>query len=73
MSDFLNRILAFFFPPRCLLCGRPAPVDADFLCADCAARVWEGRLYVTLTAECREEIGVEVPSAREIPGDAPLE
>lgn len=44
MSDFLNRILTFFFPPRCLLCGRPAPVDADFLCADCAARPAE-RVY----------------------------
>ena len=47
--------------------------DGQIIRADCAARVWEGRLYVTLTAECREEIGVEVPSAREIPGDAPLE
>ena len=61
MNDFLNRILAFFFPPRCLLCGRPAPVDADFLLADCAARPAE-RVYRLLalrvgrdryTLECR--------------------
>ena len=37
------------------------------------ARAAEGKLTVTLTAECREEIGVEVPSSREIPGDSPAQ
>ena len=31
------------------------------------------QLKVTLTAECREEIGVEVPGGREIPGDPPAQ
>ena len=31
------------------------------------------QLKVTLTAECREEIGVEVPGGREIPGDSPAQ
>ena len=37
------------------------------------ARVSEGQLHVTLTAECREEIGEEIPSTREIPGETPAE
>ena len=30
-------------------------------------------LTVTLKAECREEIGEEIPSTREIPGETPAE
>ena len=47
--------------------------DGQVLHTNCTAQVTEGRLYVSLTAECREEIGREVPSSRPIPGDAPLE
>ena len=36
---------------------------------DYTARVSGDQLRVTLTAECREEIGQEVPSTREIPGE----
>lgn len=36
-------------------------------------RVVDGMLEVVLTAECWEEIGMEVPNIREIPGDAPME
>ena len=31
------------------------------------ARVTDGMLEVTLSAECQEEIGLETPSTREIP------
>ena len=37
------------------------------------ARAADSWLEVTLTAECREEIGVEIPSTREIPGETPAE
>ena len=47
--------------------------DGQVLDAGYTARAAEGLLRVVLTAECREEIGVEVPGSREIPGDAPLE
>ena len=32
----LEKILAFFYPKRCLLCGRAGAVNGDELCADCA-------------------------------------
>ena len=41
--------------------------------ASYTARVSEGQLRVTLTAECREEIGMEIPSTREFPGETPAE
>ena len=47
--------------------------DGQVVDASYTARVREGQLRVTLTAECREEIGTEVPSAREIPGETPAE
>ncbi len=47
--------------------------DGQVLNTDFTARVSGEELRVTLTAECREEIGVEVPSTREIPGEAPVE
>ena len=47
--------------------------DGQVLDTSYAARVSEGQLQVTLTAECREEIGMEVPSTREIPGETPTE
>lgn len=36
--NILKRILAFFYPPRCILCGRAVRVNEDFLCADCASK-----------------------------------
>ena len=45
--------------------------DGQVLDAGYTARAAEGLLRVVLTAECREEIGVEVPGGREIPGDPP--
>lgn len=32
----LEKILTFFYPKRCLLCGRAGAVNGDELCADCA-------------------------------------
>ena len=32
----LEKVLAFFYPKRCLLCGRAGAVNEDELCADCA-------------------------------------
>lgn len=32
----LEKILTFFYPKRCLLCGRAGAVNEDELCADCA-------------------------------------
>lgn len=55
MKRLLNRVLAFFFPTRCLLCGRPAAVDVDFLCADCAARPVE-RVYRYFALRVRREM-----------------
>ena len=37
------------------------------------ARAADSWLEVTLTAECREEIGMEIPSTREFPGETPAE
>ncbi|MGN0477834.1 MAG: ComF family protein [Hominenteromicrobium sp.] len=36
--NVLKRILAFFYPPRCILCGRTARVNDDGLCAVCAEK-----------------------------------
>ena len=47
--------------------------DGQVIDTSYTARVSEGQLHVTLTAECREEIGVEIPSTREIPGETPAE
>ena len=47
--------------------------DGQVIDASYTARVSEGQLRVTLTAECREEIGVEIPSTREFPGETPAE
>ena len=47
--------------------------DGQVIDTSYTARVWEDRLWVTMTAECREEIGQESPSAREIPGNSPSE
>ena len=47
--------------------------DGQVIDTSYTARVSEGQLRVTLTAECREEIGVEVPGTREIPGETPAE
>ena len=54
MNALLHRLLAFFFPTRCLLCGRPAAVDADFLCPACAARPAE-RVYRYFALRVRRE------------------
>ena len=32
----LEKVLTFFYPKRCLLCGRAGAVNEDELCADCA-------------------------------------
>ncbi len=32
----LEKVLTFFYPKRCLLCGRARAVNEDELCADCA-------------------------------------
>ena len=32
----LEKVLTFFYPKRCLLCGRAGAVNGDELCADCA-------------------------------------
>ena len=47
--------------------------DGQVIDTSYTARVSEGQLHVTLTAECREEIGEEIPSTREIPGETPAE
>ena len=47
--------------------------DGQVLSTQYLARVHGGMLEVTLTAECREEIGTEVPGGREIPGETPAE
>lgn len=47
--------------------------DGQVIDTSYTARVSEGQLHVTLTAECREEIGVEIPSTREFPGETPAE
>ena len=47
--------------------------DGQVIDTSYTARVSEDQLKVTLTAECREEIGVEIPSTREIPGESPVE
>ena len=47
--------------------------DGQVLSTQYSARVHGGMLEVTLTAECREEIGTEVPGGREIPGETPAE
>ena len=47
--------------------------DGQVIDTSYTARVSEDQLKVTLTAECREEIGVEIPSTREIPGETPVE
>ena len=47
--------------------------DGQVLSTQYSARVRGGMLEVTLTAECREEIGMEVPGGREIPGETPAE
>ena len=47
--------------------------DGQIVDLQYSARVSQGRLDVTLTAECREEIGQQVPGSGEIPGDAPGE
>lgn len=44
MMNLWKRILAFFFPSRCLLCGAPGHVDEEQLCADCAKKPPE-KLY----------------------------
>ena len=43
--------------------------EGQVIRTDYAARVSGDQLRVTLTAECREEIGQEIPSTREIPGE----
>ena len=43
--------------------------EGQVIRTDYTARVSGDQLRVTLTAECREEIGQEVPSTREIPGE----
>ena len=47
--------------------------DGQVLSTQYSARVRGGMLEVTLTAECREEIGMEIPGGREIPGETPAE
>ena len=47
--------------------------DGQVIDTSYTARVSEGQLHVTLTAECREEIGVEIPSTREFPGETTAE
>ena len=47
--------------------------DGQVIDTSYTARVSEGQLRVTLTAECREEIGMEIPSTREFPGETPAE
>ena len=47
--------------------------DGQVLSTQYSARVHGGMLEVTLTAECREEIGTEVPGGREITGETPAE
>ena len=44
--------------------------DGTVTSVDYSARAVEGRLQVTLTAECREEIGREVPGATLLPQEA---
>ena len=41
--------------------------DGQVLSQNFTARVADGMLEVTLSAECQEEIGQEMPSSREIP------
>ena len=43
--------------------------EGQVIRTDYTARVSGDQLRVTLTAECREEIGQEIPSTREIPGE----
>ncbi|MBQ2668753.1 MAG: ComF family protein [Clostridia bacterium] len=72
MMKLWNRILAFFFPPRCLLCGAPGYVDEDHLCADCAKKRPE-KLYrffalkvrrSAYTLECRAPMRYRDPFRR---------
>lgn len=53
--------------------GEVIGADGQVLSTQYSARVHSGMLEVTLTAECREEIGTEVPGGREIPGENPVE
>ena len=36
--NILKRILTFFYPPRCILCGRVGRVNEDSLCPSCAKK-----------------------------------
>lgn len=69
MKEILHRLLTFLFPPRCLFCGKPAQVNADFLCPACAARPVE-RVYryfalkvgrERYTLECRAPMRYRTP------------
>ena len=44
MKKIWKKILALFFPERCILCNRMRKVDDDCLCADCAGQPTE-RVY----------------------------
>lgn len=57
----------------CSRLGEVIGADGQVLSTQYSARVHSGMLEVTLTAECREEIGTEVPGGREIPGENPVE
>lgn len=64
-----DKILAFFFPTRCILCGRAGGVNGDFLCPDCeklpAERIYRHfAIHVRrqdYTLECRAPMQYKEP------------
>ena len=55
MKEWLRRILAFFFPERCILCGRLGKVNADCLCAHCETEPTE-RVYRFFSVRDRRNV-----------------
>ena len=51
----LEKILTFFYPKRCLLCGRAGAVNEDELCADCAKLQPDIRVRFS---RCMQEDGI---------------
>lgn len=49
----LEKILTFFYPKRCLLCGRAGAVNEDELCADCA-KLQPGYSRAVFRVACRK-------------------
>ena len=69
MKEWLRCILAFFFPERCILCGKLRKVNADGLCSHCETMPTE-RVYrffsirdrrYEYTLECRATMRYKEP------------